>query len=65
MKIIQNILTDKGSKYSVSGGLVYSKLEAQNFIKNLKRFDALKYDLICPLVMYKVQIGQINTIRGK
>ena len=37
MKIIQNILTDKGSKYSVSGGLVYSKLEAQNFIKNLKR----------------------------
>ena len=37
MKIIQNILTDKGSKYSVSGGLVYSKLEAQDFIKNLKR----------------------------
>ena len=37
MKIIQNILTDKGSKYSVSGGLVYSKLDAQNFIKNLKR----------------------------
>lgn len=37
MKIIQNVLTDKGSKYSVSGGLAYSKLQAQDFIKDLKR----------------------------
>ncbi|MDC1454830.1 YigZ family protein [Amylibacter sp.] len=37
MKIIQNVLTDKGSKYSVSGGLAYSKLQARDFIKDLKR----------------------------
>lgn len=37
MKIIVNFLSDKGSKYAVSGGFVASKLGASGFIKDLKR----------------------------
>jgi putative IMPACT (imprinted ancient) family translation regulator len=37
MKKIENVLTDKGSKYAVSGGKVGSKNEAKEFIKTLKR----------------------------
>jgi putative IMPACT (imprinted ancient) family translation regulator len=37
MKQIENVLTDKGSKYAVSGGAVTSRTEAANFIKELKR----------------------------
>jgi putative IMPACT (imprinted ancient) family translation regulator len=37
MKIIPHVLTDKGSKYAVSGGAADSKLAANAFIKQLKR----------------------------
>jgi putative IMPACT (imprinted ancient) family translation regulator len=37
MKIIANVLTDKGSKYAVSGGAATSKADANDFIKQLKR----------------------------
>ncbi len=37
MKQIENVLTDKGSKYAVSGGAVTNRAEAVNFIKKLKR----------------------------
>ena len=37
MKIIVNFLSDKGSKYAVSGGFVAFKLGASGFIKDLKR----------------------------
>lgn len=37
MLIIPNVLTDKGSKYAVSGGLAVSKDAANAFIKQLKR----------------------------
>ena len=37
MKIMPNVLTDKGSKYAVSGGAVVSKDAANAFLKQLKR----------------------------
>tara|TARA_R110002096_G_scaffold22170_9_gene71564 strand:- start:1326 stop:1676 length:351 start_codon:yes stop_codon:yes gene_type:complete len=37
MKIIPNVLTDKGSKYAVSGGTATSRDAANDFIKQLKR----------------------------
>lgn len=37
MKQIENVLTDRGSKYAVSGGVVTTRAEAVDFIKNLKR----------------------------
>ena len=37
MRIFENILTDRGSKYAVSGGPVSSRAEAQAFLKSLKR----------------------------
>jgi putative IMPACT (imprinted ancient) family translation regulator len=37
MLIIPNVLTDKGSKYAVSGGVANSKNTANEFIKQLKR----------------------------
>ncbi len=37
MKIILNFLSDRGSKYAVSGRSVTSKLGASDFIKDLKR----------------------------
>lgn len=37
MKQIENVLTDKGSKYAVSGGGVASRADAADFIKQLKR----------------------------
>lgn len=37
MKIMLNVLTDKGSKYAVSGGVADSKDAANAFIKQLKR----------------------------
>jgi len=36
MKIIVNFLSDKGSKYAVSGGFLASKLGVSDFIKDLK-----------------------------
>lgn len=38
---IAHVLTDRGSKYAVSGGPAASKSEAQSFVKTLKR--AKKY----------------------
>ena len=35
MQIFDNVLTDRGSKYAVSGGPVTSRAEAQDFIKRL------------------------------
>jgi len=35
MQIFDNILTDRGSKYAVSGGPAASRAEAQDFIKQL------------------------------
>ena len=37
MKQIENVLTDRGSKYAVSGGVVATRTEASGFIKQLKR----------------------------
>lgn len=37
MKIIENVLTDRGSKYAVSGGVVTSKQDAVAFVKALTR----------------------------
>ncbi len=37
MQIFENILSDRGSKYAVSGGPVASREEASAFIKSLKR----------------------------
>lgn len=37
MKQIGNVLTDRGSKYAVSGGVVTTRAGAADFIKNLKR----------------------------
>lgn len=37
MKIIENVLTDRGSKYVVSGGTVTSKEEALAFVRRLCR----------------------------
>ena len=37
MKQIENVLTDRGSKYAVSGRVVASRAEAVDFIKQLKR----------------------------
>ncbi len=37
MNQIEHVLTDKGSKYAVSGGAVGSRAEATDFVKNLKR----------------------------
>lgn len=37
MRIIQNVLTDRGSKYAVSGGPCASTAEAKSFIKALCR----------------------------
>lgn len=34
---LENILTDRGSKYAVSGGLVQTRGEAVAFVKGLKR----------------------------
>ncbi|MCF6444046.1 YigZ family protein [Nereida sp. MMG025] len=41
MRQIENVISDRGSKYAVSGGPVTSKAEADLFLKNLKR--AKKY----------------------
>lgn len=37
MQIFEGIITDRGSKYSVSGGECHSPEEAKRFIKNLCR----------------------------
>ena len=37
MRQIEHVLTDKGSKYAVSGGAVKSRDQAAAFIKQLKR----------------------------
>lgn len=37
MKIIKNALSDRGSKYAVSGGAVTSEAEAKAFVKTLCR----------------------------
>ncbi|SFR33560.1 Uncharacterized protein family UPF0029 [Yoonia tamlensis] len=37
MKIIQNVVSDRGSKYAVSGGPVGTPDEARDFIKGLCR----------------------------
>ena len=34
---IENVLTDRGSKYAVSGGIVSDRKAAEDFIKALKR----------------------------
>ncbi len=37
MQVFENIISDRGSKYAVSGGLCRSEEEAKTFIKDLKR----------------------------
>ncbi len=37
MKVIENVLSDRGSKYAVSGGPVGSEAEAKAFVKTLCR----------------------------
>ncbi len=37
MDVFDNIITDRGSKYAVSGGKVTSRAEAQAFVKELCR----------------------------
>lgn len=37
MMQIENVVSDRGSKYAVSGGAITSRAEAASFIKQLKR----------------------------
>ncbi|AWI82452.1 hypothetical protein CEW88_01495 [Alloyangia pacifica] len=37
MRILENIISDRGSKYAVSGGPCTSEQEAKAFLKELKR----------------------------
>ena len=37
MRIIENIISDRGSRYAVSGGPCTSETEARDFLKALKR----------------------------
>lgn len=37
MKLLDNVISDRGSKYSVSGGTVTSRAEVDAFLKNLKK----------------------------
>ncbi len=37
MRQLENIISDRGSKYAVSGGRVTSRAEADAFIKHLKK----------------------------
>ena len=37
MQQIEQVLSDRGSKYAVSGGIVTSRADVAAFIKNLKR----------------------------
>ncbi|WP_343503215.1 YigZ family protein [Alloyangia pacifica] len=37
MRILENIISDRGSKYAVSGGPCTSEQEAKTFLKELKR----------------------------
>lgn len=37
MKVFDNIFSDRGSKYAVSGGPVASRAEAARFVKDLRR----------------------------
>mgnify|MGYP001829200879 CR=1 FL=1 len=37
MLVFENIITDRGSKYAVSGGACRSEVEAKDFIRQLKR----------------------------
>lgn len=37
MLVIENIISDRGSKYAVAGGPCHSAIEAKAFIKDLKR----------------------------
>ncbi|MEV8466124.1 YigZ family protein [Fluviibacterium sp. DFM31] len=41
MRQIENVITDRGSKYAVSGGPATSRAEVEAFLKDLKR--AKKY----------------------
>ena len=59
MKIIQNILTDKGSKYSVSGGMVYSKLEAQGWSSSIE----LKKGIVSTYQWFKESQSKIREVR--
>jgi putative IMPACT (imprinted ancient) family translation regulator len=37
MRQIENVISDRGSKYAVSGGAVTSRVEVEAFLKDLKR----------------------------
>ena len=37
MLVLENIVSDRGSKYAVSGGDCLSETDAENFLKQLKR----------------------------
>lgn len=37
MKLLDNVISDRGSKYSVSGGPVTSRAEVDAFLKELKK----------------------------
>ncbi|MBV1869137.1 MAG: YigZ family protein [Marinosulfonomonas sp.] len=37
MQVFENVLTDRGSKYAVSGGAVQDQSEARKFVKSLCR----------------------------
>lgn len=37
MKLLDNVISDRGSKYSVSGGAVASRAEVDAFLKDLKK----------------------------
>lgn len=37
MKLLDNVISDRGSKYSVSGGTVTSRTEVDAFLKDLKK----------------------------
>lgn len=37
MKVLENIISDRGSRYAVSGGACHNEAEAKAFLKELKR----------------------------
>ena len=37
MRQIENVISDRGSKYAVSGGAVHSREDVDDFIKSLKK----------------------------
>jgi putative IMPACT (imprinted ancient) family translation regulator len=65
IKVIPNVITDKGSKYAVSGGVVSSKDEAKTFIKTLKRNKKFAKATNNTWALILTDVNQINNDDGE